>query len=89
MTRVAGTDSPDYLRAIEDAAEMADLWAIENFRLASDTIHLDPVLSGRAATVAAMAESEQLTLDGALYAARAHAAQDVARAIRALGSRPA
>jgi hypothetical protein len=68
---------------LEAAAGVASMWSEENFRLAGDTIHLDPFLHGDLSEQAAL-KSMELTDQGADFAARAHAAQDIAAAIRSI-----
>lgn len=70
-------------------AEVADMWATENFRLAGDTILTDRFLSGKEHTQAAFDQSMKLADEGAHYAARAHSAQDIAAAIRARAAKEA
>lgn len=66
---------------LEEAAKIADFYAKENFRLATDTILLDPVLRGGSSDKA-LVVSEDLQMWGCIYSSRAHAAQDIAKAIR-------
>ena len=37
----------DYLRGMKDAAQLADFWSLKNFRLAADTVKIDPILNQR------------------------------------------
>lgn len=69
-----------FLAGIEAAAKMADFHATEYFSQATDTILTDPVLSGR--DVRDTKGAEACAEDGAMYAAMAHGAQNVAAAIR-------
>ncbi len=66
----------------EAAAAICDAWEAENFRLATDTILLDPLLNGDASCAAAN-KSAALQLEGAGHAYAAHAAKHIAAAIRA------
>ena len=82
---------PTYTDGLRRAAEIADLYADENMRMADDTVKLDPILNRqRRAEIknayqleAAAAMSQQLEIDGCIYSSRSHAAQDIAEAIRA------
>ena len=67
---------------LEEAARIADFYAVENFRLASDIILTDPILSGRGGPNAAMATFARLQSQGHMHASMAHAAQHIAAAIR-------
>lgn len=69
--------------ALQAAAEIADQYAAENFRLAGDTVLHDPFLRGEH-TEAAFEKSQTLQLEGAGHAYAAHCAQHIAAAIRAL-----
>lgn len=79
-----------YADGLRRAAEIADLYADENMRMAGDTVRADPILNQhRRAEIknayqleAAAAMSQQLGIDGCIYSSRAHAAQDIAAAIR-------
>lgn len=67
--------------AIEECARLADLFADENFRMATDTILRDPVLRGdRSAAAVMISEEEQMA--GCIHSSMAHAAQNIAAAIR-------
>ena len=68
--------------ALEEAARIADFYAEENFRLAQDTILIDPVLRNRDLSPGALAISDRLQSDGHMHASMAHAAQHIAAAIR-------
>lgn len=76
------TQTAEWRRAMEVAASIADTYATENFRLAGDTILTDPVLSGRDFSAQACAISDRLQVDGCIHSAMAHAAQNIAKAIR-------
>lgn len=71
-----------YRRGLEDAAQIADFYMVEHFRLADDTITTDPVIARRDTSASAMAISERLAEDGALYAVMAHVAKRIATDIR-------
>jgi hypothetical protein len=80
---MSSSDTADYLRGLEDAAAIADFYATENFRLASDTVLTDPILSGEdRVSDAAWRKSETLMMDGHMHTSMAHAAQNIAEAIR-------
>lgn len=70
--------------ALEEAALIADFYAAENFRLAQDTILLDPVLRSRGADQSpeALALSEKLRVEGCVHSSMAHSAQYIAAEIR-------
>lgn len=68
---------------LEEAAKVADLFEDENFRMAHDTLLLDPALRG-GRTQAAIAASDELQIDGAIATSMAHAARNIAAAIRNL-----
>ena len=76
--------SAEFRRGLDAAAAVADLYASENFRMASDTVLLDPVLRGNASS-AALARSDALQDAGQRHAELAHLAQQIAAAIRARG----
>ena len=76
--------SAEFRRGLEAAAAVADLYASENFRMASDTVLLDPVLRGNSSS-AALARSDALQDAGQRHAELAHLAQHIAAAIRARG----
>jgi hypothetical protein len=80
----AMTDTSKTARAaaLEEAACIADMFATENFLLAQDTILTDPVLRNRDGSREAMAVSERLQTKGHTHASMAHAAQNIAAAIR-------
>lgn len=69
--------------ALEEAARIADFYAVENFRLAGDTILTDPVLRDHDVSASAIALSDDLQTSGCIHASMAHAAQNIAAAIRA------
>lgn len=70
--------------AMEEAACIADFYSTENFRLAGDTILTDPVIQtgGRDQSIKALALSGKLQTEGCVHASMAHAAQNIAAAIR-------
>lgn len=76
--------------ALEEGAKVADLFAEENFAMATDSILLDPLLSAHRLgrqymnTPANNALVEQCQDNGTIHSSSAHAAQNVAAAIRAL-----
>ena len=70
--------------ALEEAAKLADMFAEECFAMAQDTILLDPVLSGKSLAEEAIKRSYGLQTEGLIYSSRAHAAQNIAAAIREL-----
>lgn len=80
-----------YAEGLHRAAEIADLYSDENMRMADDTILADPLLNWqRRAEIKnidqlqdAAAMSRRLEIDGTIYSSRAHAAADIAKAIRA------
>jgi hypothetical protein len=80
-----------YRDGLSRAAEIAELYADENMRMADDTVRADPILNRhRRAEIknayqleAAAAMSQQLEIDGIVYSSRSHAAADIAEAIRA------
>lgn len=75
----------EYERGLKDAAAIADAFAVENFRLASDSILTDPVLSRYDVSPEGLALSEQCRTAGTIHSSMAHAAQNIAVFIRALG----
>lgn len=75
-------ETTDYQRGLEDAATIADAYAAENFQMATDTILTDPVLARRDTTEAALAASAMAQTDGCIHASMAHAAKNIAAAIR-------
>lgn len=77
-------DQPTRAAALEEAARIADFYATENFRLAGDTIMTDPVLHsrGRDQSPSALALSQKMRVEGCVHASMAHAAQNIAAAIR-------
>jgi len=72
------------------AAEIADLYADECMRMADDTITMDPIINRdlrrNIKTESQLEEawkfSQRLISEGSYYAARSHAAADIAEAIR-------
>lgn len=64
-----------------EAAQIARFYEVENFRLASDTILIDPILSGSDASAVDL--SDDLQVQGCVHASMAHAAKNIARAIEA------
>ena len=71
----------DYRRGLEDAAKIADFYATENFRLSTDTWMIDPARAGDFSPKAKQV-SEKLIDEGFMHASMAHAAQNIAKAIR-------
>lgn len=77
-------------RGMRRAAEIAELFADENMRMADDTIRLDPILNREKRALITSPDqftqaakvSEDLEYDGFMYASRSHAAKDIAEAIR-------
>lgn len=67
---------------MEAAAAIADMYEMENFRLATDSILTDPVLRYDRSPEA-FAISERLQSDGLIHSSVAHAARNIAAAIRA------
>lgn len=74
-------ETTEFQRGLEAAAAIADLYETENFRLASDTILTDPVLKHDLSPEAFII-SEGLQLEGHMHASMAHAARNIAVAIR-------
>lgn len=79
-----------YADGLRFALSIAELFADENLRMAGDTIFLDPILN-RAKRYdlktlpeieAASKISEELAINGTIYSARHHAANDIAEMIR-------
>ncbi|RSC31231.1 hypothetical protein EGT36_21400 [Agrobacterium sp. FDAARGOS_525] len=72
------------VNGLKQAAEIADAFADENFSMAHDTIMLDPVIGRRGETLtkADFEKSESLIIDGCVHSSMAHAAQNIAEAIR-------
>lgn len=70
--------------ALEEAARIADAFEEENFAMAGDTILLDPVIAGGERSASAVRKSESLMIDGCVHSSMAHAARNIAAAIRAL-----
>jgi hypothetical protein len=79
-----------YREGLQRAAEIAELYADENMRMAGDTVKADPILNAKRRSEitnvyqleAAHAMSQQLEIDGCIYSSRSHAAADIAEAIR-------
>lgn len=71
-------------KALEEAAVIADQYAEIGFEMAGDTILLDPCLRGKGFTPENIETSNGLQTKGAIFAGRAHAAQDIATRLRAL-----
>lgn len=82
--------SDEFRRGMLRAAEIADLYADENLRMAGDTIRADPILNpanranikNREQLVAAVIIAESLTIDGHGHSSRYHAGTDIAVMIR-------
>jgi hypothetical protein len=81
---------PEFKRGMERAAELADLYADENIRMAGDTILADPILDeknrakikNQSQLNEAMVVSELLTLEGHRHSSAYHAGKDIAEMIR-------
>ncbi len=81
--------SEDYRNGMRRAAEIAKMFADENFRMATDTILLDPIINRKKRAQIrtyddlqkATALAESLEVDGCIYSARAHSAKDIAQSI--------
>lgn len=75
----------------EACAKVADEYAEENFRMANDTIMIDPILTAHRKnrpyirTAQTDELSEKCQIDGAMHSSSAHTAQHVAAAIRRRG----
>ncbi|MBB6262112.1 hypothetical protein FHS77_002680 [Paenochrobactrum gallinarii] len=73
----------------ERCAKIADEFAAENFRMATDTIMVDPVLSKQRKGLSHLITSEDYKISedemnkGIIHSSMAHAAQNIAAAIRA------
>lgn len=74
-------EMPTTICPMERAARIADMYSKENFLLATDTILLDPVLKGNI-DKDSVEESDNQQMWGCIYSSRAHAAKDIAAAIR-------
>lgn len=72
-----------WMAAREEFAALAGMYATENFRLATDTVLTDPVLTGRDRSPAGFAQARALQIQGAAFSGAAHCAEDIASAIRA------
>jgi hypothetical protein len=80
----------EYIRGLLRAAEIADLYADENIRMADDTVACDPILNRKKRAQiknitmleAANKVSEILEIQGADHAAKHHAGLDIAKLIR-------
>lgn len=66
----------------ERCAKIADAYADENRRMASDSILLDPVFSGADLSPEAFAKSDGMTIDMCVASSMMHAAQNIAAEIR-------
>lgn len=75
----------------EACAKLADEYAEENFRMATDTIMIDQILTAHRKkrpyirTAQTDELSEKCQIDGAMHSSSAHTAQHVAAAIRRRG----
>lgn len=72
---------------IELAAQQCEFYAIENFRLADDTVQHDPIMNGSTTKETVQEDSlksEHLLLEGHGYCSRGHGARDLAENIRKL-----
>ena len=80
--------------ALEEAARIADAFEQENFAMCTDSILLDPVLSkfgrrnGHTITAEDWESSESHQVDGTIHSAMAHAARNIAAAIRRFATSP-
>lgn len=80
----------EFHRGMLRAAEIAELYADENIRMASDTVACDPILNPKARARirnqreldAAMKVAEDLQLDGQDHASKHRAGLDIAELIR-------
>lgn len=80
----------DFQRGLLRAAEICDLYADENIRMAEDTVSCDPILNPRSrARIRNQAEldvaakvSEELQLGGADHASKHQAGLDIAELIK-------
>lgn len=80
----------EFQRGMRRAAQIAELYADENIRMADDTVLLDPILNrakraeirNQAMLAEAMLVSENLARDGFAHAERYHAGTDIAEMIR-------
>ena len=72
-----------WLAAREEFAALADMYATENYRLATDTVLTDPVLTGRDRSAEGFFMAQALQIQGSAFSAAAHCAEDIAGAIRA------
>lgn len=82
--------SSEFQRGMLRAIAIAEMYADENIRMASDTVACDPILNpkararirNQAALDAAMKVSEELQLDGFDHASKHKAGLDIAELIR-------
>jgi hypothetical protein len=80
----------EFQRGMRRAAQIAELYADENMRMADDTVALDPILNrakraqirNQAMLDPATMVSENLAMDGFAHAERYHAGTDIAGMIR-------
>lgn len=80
----------EFQRGLQRAAELADLYADENIKMADDTVALDPILNpanhhrlrNQAMLDAAWVVSDNLGEQGVLAAERHHAGLHIAEMIR-------
>lgn len=80
-----------FVRGMRRAAEIANMYADENMRMANDTVAMDPILNSRLWALLksqrdvdrAAVLSAKLADDGHAFASRSHAAQDIHDAILA------
>lgn len=75
---------------MKEAAEIADAYADENIQMASDTIMIDPVLSGKRGqkfTDEEWERAEKLKIEGCIHSSMFHAAQNIRDAILAEAER--
>jgi hypothetical protein len=82
IERLQAEVAAEFRRGIEAAAAIADIYEVENFRLCTDTILTDPVLNGTDCSPDGCAVSERLQSDAIIHSSMAHAARNIAEAIR-------
>lgn len=71
-----------YRSGIARSIALCRFYEAENFRLASDTIRIDPILCGERSPVA-VDLSDDLQVQGCIHAAMAHAARNIADLLEA------
>lgn len=82
-TRIAAALKEAVEQERERCARIADEYADVNREAAGDTVLLDPCLRGDGFTRENIARSGDMAVDGCVYSAKAHAATELARFIRA------